>query len=79
MRNNEYSKLFSSSIAFKILVFCALVSVAFVAGGCSVASLRCGTGPESSYVELAGVPESFPAQAQAYADLCGFASEEGVR
>ncbi len=47
-----------------------------VLAGCSAASLRCGVDGESSFVELAGTPQSMSQNMRAMGELCGFAYEK---
>lgn len=47
-------------------------------GAFSATTLRCGTDKDSSYVEIASAPQSIANNTRAYAELCGFAYDEGV-
>lgn len=62
---------------FKTLFVLLLV----VLGGCSATSLRCGVDGDSSFVELANLPQDLSTTVRYYKDLCGFAYQaepEGV-
>lgn len=70
MRNDITSNI------FKLFVVVGLVTIAFVASGCSGTSLRCGITDDGSYVDLVNVPQDLSSNSRYFGELCGFALQE---